>query len=266
MWCGACQQDVPGVASPTDGVIICCPRCNRQLASGTDRGTAQNEIASQQATDSTTVQTTDGSTRSDDWRIDEDLRDVQRILTTWKQRADSSTDSVPAPHRAVPVASARPLPSASSNRRDVKPNTDQVSDDTRKIGTFAWTAVSIGLMFFACGAVLLVWSYFAVRSDLWTLGIPLVVVGQVGLLIGFMLQLESVSRHHRETAETLDELDDQLDDLRQATSLLNSANSNSSRSFYAHMAEGASPQMLLTDLKGQLDMLSVKLANERSKR
>ena len=35
-----------------------------------------------------------------------------------------------------------------------------------------------------------------------------------------------------------------------------------SAAFYAHWAGGAAPQILLTDLKSQLDLLAVKLADE----
>jgi hypothetical protein len=32
--------------------------------------------------------------------------------------------------------------------------------------------------------------------------------------------------------------------------------------FYSHLADGASPQLLLTDLKSQLDLLAMKMARE----
>jgi hypothetical protein len=34
------------------------------------------------------------------------------------------------------------------------------------------------------------------------------------------------------------------------------------QSFYAHMAGGASPQLLLADLKGQLDLLAVRMSEQ----
>ncbi len=118
-------------------------------------------------------------------------------------------------------------------------------------------------MTFVCGAVLLGWSFVEARSELWNLGMPLTLFGQAALLIGLILQLDGLWQSNRETASTLDELDDEVHNLRHATTLLTSTHSTSAQSFYVHMADGASPQLLLADLKGQLDLLAMKLANER---
>ena len=53
---------------------------------------------------------------------------------------------------------------------------------------------------------------------------------------------------------------EQLDDLRQTTSLLGSNHGSAAQAFYAHLAQGANPQMLLADLKGQLDLLAIRMA------
>lgn len=127
----------------------------------------------------------------------------------------------------------------------------------------AWTMLSIGLMTFVCGAVLLGWSFVEGRANLWSIGMPLSLGGQAIILIGLLFQLENIWESNRDTTSTLDELDEQLHDLRHATSLLSTTRSGHAQSFYAHMAEGASPNILLADLKGQLDMLSTKLANEK---
>ena len=123
--------------------------------------------------------------------------------------------------------------------------------------------LSFGLMAFVFGGVLLVWSFVTGRSDLWQLGLPVALGGQVGLLLGLILQLEGLWKSSRETTETLDQLDDQLDELRRTTAMLNTTHSSASQSFYVHMAEGASPQMLLHDLKGQLDMLAMRIGDNK---
>ena len=121
----------------------------------------------------------------------------------------------------------------------------------------------LGLATFACGAVLLGWSLVAERADLWPLGLPLALAGQAGLLVGLVLQLEGLWQSNHQTSRSLTQLDDELSRVRHATTLLTTSKNASSQSFYAHMAEGASPQLLLADLKGQLDLLAQQMAAKR---
>ena len=118
-------------------------------------------------------------------------------------------------------------------------------------------------MTFAFGAVLLGWSFWMGRADLWRLGMPFTLAGQAALIIGLAFQLDGLSRGNQAAAESLDELDDQLDELRRATTLLSTSHSGPSQSFYSHMASGAGPHLLLADLKSQLDLLAIRLADEK---
>ena len=83
------------------------------------------------------------------------------------------------------------------------------------------------------------------------------------LLMGAILQLDGLWENNQANFEMLDQLDQQLTDLRHATNMLSVSNSQASQSFYMHLAEGANPQMLLADLKGQIDLLSMKMAQDR---
>jgi hypothetical protein len=58
----------------------------------------------------------------------------------------------------------------------------------------------------------------------------------------------------------LSALDGELKNVRQATTLLSSTQAGGAQSFYLHLAEGASPQLLLADLKGQMDLLAQQMA------
>jgi hypothetical protein len=127
----------------------------------------------------------------------------------------------------------------------------------------AWTMISLGLSVFACGAVLLGWSLAAGRDELWTVGLPLALLGQAALVVGLVLQLDGLWHSSRKTAQVLTELDDELKNVRQATTLLSSTHSSGAQSFYLHLAEGASPQLLLADLKGQMDLLAQQMARQR---
>ena len=123
--------------------------------------------------------------------------------------------------------------------------------------------MSLGLMSFVCGGVLLAWSFIGHRNDLWGLGMPITLVGQFGLLLGLVLQLDHLWQASRHTADTLNAVDDRLSEINHATTLLRTTHSSPAQSFYAHYAEGAHPHLLLADLKGQLDLLSAKMSQQR---
>ncbi len=128
---------------------------------------------------------------------------------------------------------------------------------------FAWPALMLGMMAFTCGGVLLGWSFATGRGDLWTYGMPAVLAGQGLLVLGLVLQLEGLWQSNRDTRETLVGLDRELSELRHTTSILSTTHSAPGQSFYAHMAEGASPHLLLADVKGQLDVIAMRLAETR---
>jgi hypothetical protein len=134
--------------------------------------------------------------------------------------------------------------------------------ETSRGSFISWSILSLGLMTFAFGAVLLGWSFWMGRADLWRLGMPFTLAGQAALIIGLALQLDGLWRSTQSTTKTLGDLDNQLDELRRATTLLSTSHSGPSQSFYAHMADGAGPHLLLADLKSQLDLLAIKLADE----
>ena len=119
-------------------------------------------------------------------------------------------------------------------------------------------------MGFVCGAVLLGWSLVAHRGELWSLGMPIALAGQLGLLVGLVLQLERLGDDNRRTVDKLESVDERLDDLKHTATLLSTGHTAPSQAFYAHMAGGASPQLLLADLKGQLDILAVQMSGRRN--
>lgn len=92
---------------------------------------------------------------------------------------------------------------------------------------------------------------------------PLTLLGQAGLILGLVLQLEGLWTTNKKTAITLRELDGELKNVRQATTLLTTTKSSGAQSFYMHLAEGASPHLLLADLKGQMDLLAQQMGRER---
>jgi hypothetical protein len=199
----------------------------------------------------------------DDWKLTDDIRQ----LTTSRR--------LPTPGMGNQPASMATLSSIISTPVVASPIDNRLADSASTATTlpksahpsrasfFAWLFLSFGLMAFLCGIVLLVWSVVGLRGELWDLGMPITVVGQAGLLLGLILQLERIWQGNRYTAHKLDHVDKQLDDLRQTASILGMPHGSASQAFYSHLTQGASPHILLADLKGQLDLLAVKMSDRR---
>lgn len=271
MWCSDCRQDVAGIASTDEVNAIVCARCGTQLSHSHATETSQPNFSGAPKTGHPAWHHDMRADAGmpvidlDDWQLDEDLRTAERLASKPPMPKSgvagqqmglgataTSLDDV-ATWQAHPRHHAHELVHPHRTRQSSPPNR----------GWVAWTFLSLGIMTFVCGAVLSGLSFVAGHGELWTVGLPLVLSGQAGLLLGLVFQLDGLSQTNRENSETLDDLDSRLSDLKQTTSLLSTTHNSAARSFYAHMADGASPQLLLADLKGQLDMLAVKMSQER---
>ncbi len=89
---------------------------------------------------------------------------------------------------------------------------------------------------------------------------PIALAGQVGLLLGLVLQSERIWHNSRYAVGKLDHVDSQLHKLKQTTSMLGVTHGSAAQAFYAHLADEADPHLLLADLKGQIDLLAVTLS------
>lgn len=128
-----------------------------------------------------------------------DLRSVERLLKSLKttpvdpfvlprreQLREEASSSV-----ALRTWALQPLPSyPASERRD---------------GFLAWLFLSLGLMAFACGGAMLVWSVMTQREELWSYGIPLVLGGQGAVIFGLIGLNENASHRHKQAIVALDE-------------------------------------------------------------
>lgn len=244
MWCKQCQQDVPAfLSSGKEG--LCCPRCGQGVAASTPAP-------------SSTPPSYDG------WEIDEQLRHIERVLETTMgkaRKADAAYSREAArfdlPH-AAPAAWHVPAPGQvpSKTRR-------KKAKRSSAVGAFTSIVLALGTAGFVCGGVLLGWSLATGRQELWAAGLPTALVGQITLLIGLVLQLDRLWHDNRIAAAKLDSVDEQLGEIKAATTLLNASQGSAGGGiFYSHLANGAGPQLLLTDLKSQLDLLAMKMAEE----
>lgn len=270
MWCSTCQRDVPALGSPSGGAIR-CTRCGSDLPAAQAESPASEPAPAESQPakrESLTRAKLSAALRTSplgdgDWQLEAELRGVRRLITALKSREPVATSAraVPMPH--LPHArQLEPAETSINANGDAHPTVNTIA--APRSHSAGWLVLSLGLAVFSCGAVLLVWSLVGQRSDLWSIGMPLTLVGQAGLILGLVLHLDGLWNTSRKTAAVLSQLDGELKHVRQATTLLSSTHSTAGQSFYLHLAEGASPQLLLADLKGQMDLLSQQMARQKN--
>jgi len=282
MWCATCHQDVPN-RTASGSAADRCPRCGAAFdgtsaespdfcASYLNEGSPEADVEETATLPHPNIDFDDSSLAEllagpplpvDDWKFDAQLRDVNRLVD--RLRRTTPTEPTPAaPRAAVPYQplSPAPIPSAMARMQAIA-SAPSPTKPVERSNWGAWLLIALGLATFVCGSVLLGWAFIADRGDLWSLGLPLALAGQASLILGLVMQLEGLWRSTRQTDQTLSELDSQLHQLRHATTMLSTTHSSPAQSFYVHMAEGASPQLLMADLKGQLDLLAQQMANQR---
>lgn len=84
-------------------------------------------------------------------------------------------------------------------------------------------------------------------------------------MLGLILQLDGMWQTQKVTRHVLNELDQQIKGIRQSANLHDASHPVSSSNFYSHLSDGAGPQILLADLKGQLDLLALRLGEQRAR-
>jgi uncharacterized membrane protein YidH (DUF202 family) len=275
MWCKKCRQDVPSV--PSKSGRLRCLRCGTFVANDTTAESTVNVASGVGAMADCGLELDAGApTRSkpsldfDDWDLDPDLRSFKNARHAAKVR---EYPTVPPRATSYRIDGAHPTTLAwQPTAFEPVPQMMQFAEErpserhetAKRASWLAWAVMSLGLMAFTCGGVLLGWSFMSSRPDLWNLGMPVTVAGQIMLLVGLVLQLERIWQNNRYAVDKLEEVDERLADIKHSQSLLRVSHSSPAQAFYTHMAEGANPSLLLADLKGQLDLLAVKLAERRS--
>jgi hypothetical protein len=199
MWCSTCQQDVPGLGSPGSGGELRCGKCGANLI-----GSGQSQVAvSESAENRRHAAATPNENAAlesllhcpqlpeDDWTLEAELRGVQRLLSSLKSRppADESLVSH-LPQMALPGWHAMPAAESIADDELEPPGS---TNEPRHTNPAAWTILSLSLAVFACGAVLLAWSLLGQREDLWPVGLPLALIGQAGMILGLVLQIDGLT-------------------------------------------------------------------------
>ena len=277
MWCKECRQDVPALPSG-EKQSLCCPRCGENLCAepqtAADRGSA-NCRADESVT--APFNSIHQPPAYDCWELGEELQHIHRVLHVGKAGdcpdfclgdcpdfCLSKNGTVPFDAGAArfdPPQAGPPAYHLSTSNRPGK-RCKKVGRRGSVSGVLAWSVFALGIASSACGGILLGWSLATGRQELWNVGLPIAIVGQIALLAGLVLQINRLWRDNRAAASKLDDVDEQLHELKTTTMLLSTSQGPASATFYSHLAGGAGPQLLLTDLKSQLDLLAMKIAQE----
>ncbi|TWT85662.1 hypothetical protein Pla123a_04690 [Posidoniimonas polymericola] len=250
MWCRHCKQDVPAVAPATDGAVHCA-RCHGTLdqpafATGvSDAGVGLDQESRRTAEPQKLLAGLDDAYRLDDMR---------RTIRGAQRRAGNAPRMLrfDPPELFVEQARVEPPVAESSKQRVDQP----IRDSHRPTQWAAWALALAGAMGLGAGLGLMFWSLTEARPELWDWGVGATLGGQGLLIIGLVQLIAGLWNSSRTANNTLRGVHQELRRLGRTTESLLGANSSTAANFYADLARGASPEMLLANLKGQVDALS----------
>ena len=208
MWCNTCQQDVPAVAA--DGPKgVCCVRCHGALSGGSDsRGAVSESEGAETRIGSVFAVGVDWRPPGDmhDWELSQKLRHVKHVLRrispdTTRAGGDRAAHRIDAAHQGIGRWHAKPTAPSAVPAEPVRTAPEPVKPRTSSV---AWNLTLLGLATFSCGVSLLIGSELSGRADLWSLGMPITLAGQAGLVLGMIFAMANIGRRHRELSKQLD--------------------------------------------------------------
>jgi hypothetical protein len=196
--------------------------------------------------------------RLDDWQTREHTRKLGRELRRAAVASSPSADRAGNVRRrldppvdlfteaAPAITTATAMPAASAARRA---QGGQLA---------AWMFVATGGTALSCGLGAIVWSLTAGRADYWRPALGLTLAGQGLLILGLVLVVSRLWRNSRHVSGKLQEAQQQLGQLQRTADAL-AGQRGSAGAFYADLARGGSPAMLVANLRGQVDQLATRL-------
>jgi hypothetical protein len=125
----------------------------------------------------------------------------------------------------------------------------------------AWLTVIVGLLVLGCGVGLISWSLSHNQMRYWNHALGLAIAGQGVLILGLVLVISRLWRSTRYAATKLQDVHSRLGQLQQASEALAATRPGGAPAFYADLVRGASPHVLLANLKGQVDQLATRVGS-----
>jgi hypothetical protein len=268
MWCNTCQQDTPGVPDAATGRLV-CPRCQKAkramkpaiLASVSDEGIALDEQPAH-------VKMAASPFRKDDWSARQRVRSLARELKRPGIVPRPSVSIIESGrHRFEPpqdlFASMEMVTAPQATHNQSTPaNIPLPSRRAEGSQVIAWLIVTFGILTLGCGVGQIAWSFSANAVVNWNLALGLALGGQGLLIFGLILVVSRLWRHSRYAAGKLQDVHARLGQLQHTAEVLTTMKAGGGApAFYAELARGSNPHMLLTNLKGQLDQLATRLSS-----
>jgi hypothetical protein len=267
MWCSTCHQDVPSAPQENTGRMVCA-RCQRPLrikkpphaAAICDDGLALDEPAA--ATAAATLP------RVDDWSVRQRLRYLDRELRRPSVATTAAPNQFPQGPRRFDPPQLNLDELAQSAVASFTPNVDyaalRAASRSRRAESgqiFAWLIVLAGVLTLAGGIGLVAWSLSTRQMLYWNLAIGLTLGGQGVLIVGLVLVVSRLWRNSRHASGKLQDVHTRLGQLQHTADALTAMRSGGAPAFYADLVRGASPQVMLANLKGQIDQLATRIGN-----
>jgi hypothetical protein len=193
----------------------------------------------------------------DGWEFNEQLREIERVLHVTSPGDESMEELYKREFPRFELPHLGPNPWHIAGQAVQKSQKSPMVKRPVVLSSAIWLSLSLGTASFVCGAILLVWAFSSGHSSLWTVGLPAVIVGQVGILVGVVLQLDRLWRENRAATAKLNTVDEQLHELKDAKRLPTTRSNKSPCDSPLFDDIGASAMM--DNLKGQIDLLAMKI-------
>ncbi len=130
----------------------------------------------------------------DDWELSQRLQSVHRLASRGvRDQRRTSWD----PEHVVRVDRSHGGRRHAESGPTVADDAAEPAAEIATRGTLAWLAPGLGLACLTCGGLLTATGLFESRSALWNVGLPLVVLGQLVLLLGVTFRLRQATRAAR---------------------------------------------------------------------
>jgi len=266
MWCSNCQQDVPAVGEAGSNRSL-CSRCQRPLRPPHAMQICDDGVALDEPTAVAAV-ASGPPLLADDWQLRRRTRELGRKLRRDVDPRNTRPGSPSGVERRIDrpgelfdeleqlTASPIIMPTGSvAARRHDRP---RPADGGQFV---AWLFALCGAATLGGGIGTIAWSLAGNRPDLWNLAVGLTLAGQGLLVFGLVMIVTRLWRNSRYAGNKLQEVHGDIAQLQRTADALAAIRSGGAPAFYAELVRGASPQMLLANLKGQLDQLATRLGS-----
>ncbi|MGL4512891.1 MAG: hypothetical protein ACRCT8_07345 [Lacipirellulaceae bacterium] len=246
MWCRHCQQEVPSIG-PTTPHGGRCARCQKTAAAP-----AKVPAVALGAASGAAIPAGDVSWRA----IDSALRSARATVSAGEAARTLRFDL--AESGLVPRAgSLNPQPA----RREVvrRPPPRRVARTGQRL---AWFVAALGVAMLGLGIGMMATSAFGDRPDLWNPAVGATLAGQGLVIVGLVQLLGHVWTACRQAIVKLSQVHDELRSLRRVADEQAGRHAATAGQFYAELARGAGNEVLLGNLRGQVERLATRLRAE----